>query len=240
MFGGPVLKRRHYKVLLLFLPTKGKLLWEWKHWMEFFELINPLVVATRGNKTLQVFQTCDSRKVSGGPMAWTKRNMEKWAHHSPLTEDFSEQLHFSFLELWCPSEKTCSEEQTAPDLFVSLDNDFDIAGLPRGTANQRLLIAIASDWLSPDDNSTSTLISDLIKLTQPLICFELNSPWVIKKNDIFTKSLRHLREFFIKDWNWNDMPSFDMFDTENTRYEIVASYKAVDGVLVKQLNFEPK
>lgn len=208
--------------------------------MKFFDLINPFVVATRGNKTLQVFQGCDSRKMSDRPMAWTRRNMEKWAHHSPLTEDVTEQLHFVFLELWCPSEKTCSEQEIAPDLFVSLYNDADLAALPHGIANQRLLIAIAADLLLPDDISTSGLISDLFTLTQPLVCFEFNSPWVVKKDDIFTKSLRDLRVFFKEDWNWDDVPSFDMFDVENTRYEIVASYKVLDGALVKQLNCEPK
>lgn len=234
------MKRRNYKVWLLFMPSTAQPLWVWKQWMDFFELINPLVTAIGGSKTLQAIQSCDSRKLNLRPMAWTRKNMEKWAHHSPLTEDISAQMHFNFLEILCPSEKTCSIEDKSPDLFVRLDNDTDLQNLPRGIANQRLLIAIASDQLPDNGDSLPQAIVDICKLTRPMICFELNSPWIIKRNEIFTKSLRLLREFFRKDWDWNSIPSFNMFDVENTRFEVVASYTVVDDAMIKQLNFVPK
>jgi hypothetical protein len=233
-------KRRYYKVWIIFIPTNGEHLWEWQNWMQFYEIIDPLLTKTRGNKSIHIFQSRQSGiTINARPMAWTKKNMEKWTHHSPLTEDFSDDLSFSFLELWCPSEQKCENEAQPPDVFVGLDQDTDITGAAHGIANQRLTIAVAKELHASESAVVEATIADVFKLAKPLACFELNSRWVFKKRDIFNKEIRWLRDFFKKGWDFNTIPSIEMFDFQDAHYEIVASYKLVNGALEKTFNCAP-
>lgn len=208
--------------------------------MQFYEIIDPLLTKARGNKSIHIFQSRQSGiTINARPMAWTKKNMEKWTHHSPLTEDFSDDLSFSFLELWCPSEQKCENEAQPPDVFVGLDQDTDITGAAHGIANQRLTIAVAKELHASESAVVEATIADVFKLAKPLACFELNSRWVFKKRDIFNKEIRWLRDFFKKGWDFNTIPSIEMFDFQDAHYEIVASYKLVNGALEKTFNCAP-
>lgn len=224
----------------MFIPTEGPHLWDWSPFMRFFDIVEPLLAATRGNKVIDVTQTRKTGiKINPRPMAWTRKNMEKWAHHSPLTEKFSNELDFRNFQLWCPGEQVCLNESQPPDVFISLSRAVDLKGEPEGNANQRLTFAVAQDLFTSEGELVESIVREICKVGRPLACFELNSNWVIKKNDGCTSSIRILREFFTKDWNRASIPSADMFDIKDGRFELVACYKVIDGIVERRLNFDP-
>lgn len=208
--------------------------------MQFYEIIDPLLTKTRGNKSIVASQTRRTGpKFFIKPMAWTKKNMEKWAHHSPLTDDFTADLRFNNVELWCPSEQKCLNEAQPPDIFVNVQRDTDNNEVPRGIANQRLVIAVARELYASEGTAVEATIAEVLKLAKPLACFELNSRWIFQKSEFTNKEIRFLRHFFKKDWDYNSVPSMAMFDCQDVHYEIVASYKLVDGALEKTFNCAP-
>lgn len=218
------MKKRNYRVWLFLLSPHGPAFWEWDSWLKVSEVVDPLVKLTRGKSVMSIFQTSKTgRKVNQGLLLWNSRNMQKWTHHSPLTNDFTEDLNFDFVNVWCPSEVCCNEDRLPPDLFLQLDHLTHPRYQPSEQVNQIITLAVAQDIADLHAVLLDDCLCKLESLLNPTLLAELTSRWVYQKGGESRtgQCLNTIRRIFKKDWDWGTAPTLDMFEKEGAIYEIV-------------------
>lgn len=215
-------KKRNYRVWLFLLSPNGPAFWEWDNWMKVSAVIDPLIKLTRGKPTMDVFQTSKTgRKVNQGALLWNPKNMQKWTHHSPLTNDFTEDLNFNFVNMWCPSEVRCSEEGIPADCFVQLKRLQEPFFKPSDQVGQIVTIAVAQDLAEMHEELLGDCLSKLERLFHPVLLAELTSRWVYRKDGTTGDCLNNIRRIFKSEWDWGAVPTSDMFEKKGAIYEIV-------------------
>ncbi len=216
------MKKRYYKVWILFLGKSSKCFWNWHEWMKIFDTIDPLVRHCPDKHVFDVLQSNNNKVINPRPLLWNKKNTEKWTHQSPTTKEVCIDWNFMQMRLQCPSEEQSDESKIPPDFFFSLDR-VNYSEKVEPEVSQFIRMAIASDLIPETLDLANQTHEKLLKLTKPIFAVELNSRWLIRKTAVTSCTIgsNYSRGFFVSGWLGNNKPSIDDFDTEGANFEII-------------------
>lgn len=149
--------------------------WAWSLWKEIQNLLEPFASVSRGKAAIRSTQVSgnDGKKISFGKIGWNEKSHAKWTHDSPETETDSKDWRFLNVEAWAPSWTVCEKENSAPDFFLSVNNEH-----PCGESDKSQFGAIVVVALATSEGSERLV---QLKAAVTEIAAKLNSPLAIYK-----------------------------------------------------------
>lgn len=219
------MKKRYYKVWILFLPQSSPKLWHCEEWVKVHNCLKGLVLKTRQRQTMEVHHFENGKTLHKSDLLFNLKNSEKWSHFSKANEGFCQHWDFWKVNIRCPSNTECVNSNIPPDLFFSLNHvNFDRSIKP--IVSQFIIFAVASDLEEDATSLIPGILNNLIKISKSFFVAELTSRWVTRKTELEVSTIdsSYTRHFFKSGWNGSKVPDLSDFDTENATFEIVKGW----------------
>ena len=216
--------KRIFQAWVLFLPPSSPKLWLWENWQEIYKIVDPLVQKVGEPRVMNILQFKSNRAVNSKPLLWNERNMQNWTHGSPVTPQYPEEVSFWSMSLWCPSQKDCLIGRRVPDLFFSVNRIIPAEKTDDPVSETLIHLAIAEKFVV-DHELVSEVVELLKEFTRPLFLAELRTPWTIRSDEVSIDKFGGDSPYllFKNSWNPATMPSSDIFELTNSKFEIVKS-----------------
>ncbi|MES2206808.1 MAG: hypothetical protein V4525_08435 [Pseudomonadota bacterium] len=167
---------KEYLVYVVLSGPYTKKPWSWPLWQEIQKLLEPFALISRGKAAIRSTQVLgnNGKKISFGKIGWDEKSHAKWTHDSPVTETSSKNWCFLNVEAWAPSWTVCAKENSAPDFYLSVNNEHPYGESDKSQFGAIVIVALA----------TSTGSERLMQFTAAVtkIAAKLNSPLVVYKH----------------------------------------------------------
>jgi hypothetical protein len=166
---------KEYVVYIVLSGPRTAKPWSWSLWKEIQKLLEPFASVSRGKAAIRSTQVSGNKgnKVSFGKLGWDEKSHAKWTHGSPETEAKSEDWRFLNVEAWAPSWTVCEKENSAPDFYLSVNNEH-----PYGESDKSQFGAIVVVALAMSEGSERLV---QLKAAVTEIAAKLNSPFAVHK-----------------------------------------------------------